>query len=45
MGKSLLKSGKAKRRVVRTPKTLDQKYMGGEPTWNDQEDLSQEELQ
>ena len=41
---SLLKSGKIKKRAPRTPKTLDQKYMGSEPTWEDQKDLSEEEL-
>ena len=41
---SLLKSGKIKKRAPRTPKTFDQKYMGNEPTWEDQKDLSEEEL-
>ena len=41
---SLLKSGKTRKRPPRVARSLDEKYMGSEPTWEDQDELSEEEL-
>ena len=40
---SLLKSGK-RRKEPRVARSLDEKYMGSEPTWEDQDELSEEDL-
>jgi hypothetical protein len=40
---SLLKSGK-KRKAPRLARSLDEKYMGVEPTWEDQDELSKDQL-
>ena len=41
---SLLKSGKRIRKEPRVARSLDEKYMGSEPTWEDQDELSEEDL-
>ena len=40
---SLLKSSK-KRKAPRVARSLDEKYMGSEPSWEDQDELTKEEL-
>ena len=41
---SLLKSGKRIRKEPRVARSLDEKYMGSEPTWEDQDELSEKDL-
>ena len=44
MAKNLLKVAPKKKRTI-TPRGLDAKYFGEEPTWDDQQWLSESELQ
>lgn len=43
--KSVLKSAPKKKRVIRSPKMLDTKYLGDEPEWDNAEDWTDEEVQ
>lgn len=45
MAKNLLKAAPPKKRRVITPRGLDAKYLGEEPTWEGQEFLNEDELQ
>lgn len=45
MAKNLLKAAPAKKRRVITPRGLDAKHLGEEPTWEGQEFLNDDELQ
>ena len=45
MAKDLLKAAPPKKRRVITPRGLDAKYLGEEPTWEGQEFLNEDELQ
>jgi hypothetical protein len=44
MAKNLLKTGVVKKKRVFTPRGLDAKYWGEEPTWDDQSFLSESEI-
>jgi hypothetical protein len=44
MAKNLLKAGPVKKKRAFTPRGLDAKYLGEEPTWDGQEFLSEDEL-